>query len=95
VVTVLISEERLVVCERRGGASAGALNFFGLFSCSSRRFDAKRGGDRDRERDDVGWRKRERVVAFLLFLLLLFRCNCMLSGKSDRLMNTEAFPGRA
>jgi hypothetical protein len=59
VVTVLISEESFVVCETRGGASAGALNFFGLFSCSSRRFDAKRGGDRDREREEVGWRKRK------------------------------------
>ncbi len=50
-----------MVCERRGGASTGALHFFGLFSCSSRRFDAKRGGggDRDREREEVGWRKRE------------------------------------
>jgi hypothetical protein len=37
--------------------------------------------------------ERERVVAFFLCLLLLFRCNCMLSGKSDRLMKTEAFPG--
>jgi hypothetical protein len=35
--------------------------------------------------------EREKVVAFLLFLLLLFRCNCMFSGKSDRLMKTEAF----
>ncbi len=55
-----------MVCERRGGTSAGALNFFGLFSCSSRRFDAKRGGDRDRKREEVGWRKREscRFFAF-------------------------------
>ncbi len=55
-----------MVCETRGGASAGALNFFGHFSCSSRRFDAKRGGDRDRKREEVGWRKREscRFFAF-------------------------------
>jgi hypothetical protein len=41
----------------------------------------------------VGWRERERererVVAFLLFRLVLFRCYCTLSGKSDRLMNTD------
>jgi hypothetical protein len=57
-----------VVCERRGGASTGALHFFGLFSCSSRRFDAKRGGggDSDREREEVGWRKSVscRVLSF-------------------------------
>ncbi len=45
----------------------------------------QRGGETEigRERRLDG--ERERVVAFFLFLLLLFRCNCMLSGKSDRL----------
>jgi hypothetical protein len=61
VLTVLISEERLVVCERRGGASAGALNFFRLFSCSSRRFDAKRGGE------GGGWMEKERELSLFAF----------------------------
>jgi hypothetical protein len=88
----MISEERLVVCERRGGASAGALNFFGLFSCNSRRFDAKRAGDIDRGREEVGRRKRE-SCRFFAFSFTVVSLQCMLSGKSDRLMKTEAFPG--
>ncbi len=62
-----------MVCERRGGASAGALNFFGLFSCNSRRFDAKRAGDIDRGREEVGRRKREscRFFAFSFTVISL------------------------
>ncbi len=53
----------------------------------------QRGGETEIGRGTTLDGERERVVAFKLFLLLLFRCNCMLSGKSDRLMKTEAFPG--
>ncbi len=53
----------------------------------------QRGGETEIGRGTTLDGERERVVGFLLFLLLLFRCNCMLSGKSDRLMKTEAFPG--
>ncbi len=93
-VTVLISEESFVVCETRGGASAGALNFFGLFSCSSSRFDGKRGGETEigRGRRLDGERERE-SCRFFSFSFTVVRCNCMLSGKSDRLMKTKAFPG--
>jgi hypothetical protein len=50
-----------------------------------------RGGETEigRGRRLDGERERERVVAFLLFRLVLFRCYCTLSGKSDRLMNTD------
>jgi hypothetical protein len=92
VLTLLISEERLVVCETRGGASAGALNFFGHFHVAAEG-SMQRGGETEIGRGRKLDGERERVIAFLLFLLLLFRCNCMLSGKPDRLMKTEAIQG--
>jgi hypothetical protein len=94
VVTVLISEERLVLCETRGGASAAALNFLVFFHVAAEG-SMQRGGEGETEigRGRRLHGERERLVAFFLFLLLLFRCNRMLSGKSDRLMKTKAFPG--
>ncbi len=82
-----------MVCERRGGASGGALTFFGVFFHVAAEGSIQRGGETEIGRGRRLDGERERVVAFLLFLLLLFRCNCMLSGKSDRMMKTEAFPG--
>jgi hypothetical protein len=53
----------------------------------------QRGGETEIGRGTTLDGERERVVAFKLFLLLLFRRNCVLSGKSDRLTKTEAFLG--
>ncbi|CAM6012192.1 unnamed protein product [Sphagnum balticum] len=53
----------------------------------------QRGGETEIGRGTTLDGERERVVAFKLFLLLLFRCYCVLSGKSDRLTKTEAFLG--
>jgi hypothetical protein len=82
-----------VVCGRRGGDFAGVLIFFWSFFMQQQKVRCKEGGETEIGRGRRLDGEREKVVAFFLFLLLLFRCNCMLSGKSDRLMKTEAFPG--